>query len=122
LAELANRPDPGTGAVEAGLAWGREAWRSDPGDAAEPILALVDLLDELGFAPEARADGQSIGLRHCPFLELAEAGPRTVCHIHLGLMQGALEARRSPLTVNRLEPFAEPDLCLAHLGQPGATA
>jgi predicted ArsR family transcriptional regulator len=121
LSELANRPDPGTRAVEAGRAWGREARRSGPGDAAESLPALVDLLDELGFAPEARADGRSIGLRHCPFLELAEAGPRTVCYIHLGLMQGALEARRSPLTVDRLEPFAEPDLCLAHLGQTGAT-
>ncbi|WP_205328159.1 metalloregulator ArsR/SmtB family transcription factor [Glycomyces sp. YM15] len=122
LGELANRPDAGPQAVQTGRAWGREARHSDPDDAAESLPALVDLLDELGFAPEADADGRSIRLRHCPFLELAADGQRTVCHIHLGLMQGALETRRSPLTVDRLEPFAEPDHCLAHLRQTEATA
>jgi hypothetical protein len=30
-------------------------------------------------------------------------------------MQGALAEMRAPLTVTDLEPFAEPDVCLAHL-------
>jgi predicted ArsR family transcriptional regulator len=38
-----------------------------------------------------------------------------VCPIHLGLMQGALEAWNAPVTVDRLEAFVEPDLCLAHI-------
>jgi hypothetical protein len=38
-----------------------------------------------------------------------------VCPIHLGLMQGALEAWQAPVTVDRLEAFAEPDVCLAHI-------
>ena len=67
--------------------------------------------------PEARmAAGQrQIGLRHCPFLELAETRSEIVCPVHLGLMQGAMEAWHSPVAVDRLEPFVEPDLCLAHL-------
>lgn len=49
------------------------------------------------------------------FFELAEKRPAVVCPIHLGLMRGALESWRAPLTVTRLEAFAEPDLCVAHL-------
>ena len=44
------------------------------------------MLDELGFAPERRAanGNQQIGLRHCPFLELAETRTAVVCPIHSG--------------------------------------
>jgi len=54
-------------------------------------------------------------LRHCPFLELVESGAGIVCSLHLGLMQGAMAALCTPVTVERLDPFVEPDLCLAHL-------
>jgi len=30
-------------------------------------------------------------------------------------MQGALAQMRAPVTADRLEPFAEPSLCIAHL-------
>ena len=81
------------------------------------IRQLVDMLDQLGFAPEhRRADGeQQVGLRHCPFLELAESRTSVVCPVHLGLMQGALESWGSPVGVERLDAFVEPDLCVAHL-------
>ena len=64
--------------------------RKAPG-AQQSINRLVELLDELGFAPQRRtAHGQpQIGLRHCPFLELAQDRSAVVCPIHLGLMQGA---------------------------------
>ena len=80
----------------------------------ESIEHLVGLLDELGFAPERRGD-EEIGLRHCPFLELAESQKAVVCPIHLGLMQGALETWEASVTVDRLDAFVEPDLCLAQL-------
>ena len=90
--------------------------------AKESIDHLVGVLDELGFAPERRESGgeQQIGLRHCPFLELAEARAGVVCPIHLGLMQGALESWESPVAVDGLDAFVEPDLCLAHLTLKGA--
>ncbi len=109
--------DPRARAVEAGRAWGRRS-ASRIGDAPpeDTVERLMALLDELGFAPERNEDGDRslIGLRHCPFLELAESGSPVVCGIHLGLMRGALETWRSPVTVDRLEAFAEPDRCLAH--------
>jgi predicted ArsR family transcriptional regulator len=48
-------------------------------------------------------------------LELALDNASVVCPIHLGLMQGALSTWKAPVEVDRLEPFVEPGLCLAHL-------
>lgn len=53
-------------------------------------------------------------LRHCPFLELAETQAGVVCPVHLGIMRGALQTWGAPVTVDRLDAFVEPDLCLAH--------
>ena len=38
-----------------------------------------------------------------------------VCQLYLGRMQGALAQMRAPVTADRLEPFAEPSLCIAYL-------
>jgi predicted ArsR family transcriptional regulator len=53
-------------------------------------------------------------------LELAESPKAVLCPIHLGLMQGALETWAAPVTVDRLDAFVEPDLCLAQLSRPVA--
>ncbi len=49
-------------------------------------------------------------------------GPQVICPDHLGLMQGLAEGWRAPFTVDRLEPFVEPDLCLVRLGSTGPGA
>ncbi len=127
-------PDTAVRAVEAGRAAGRrlafaraEDGPSRAAEAAhetEPVGRLVALLDELGFAPETRAvaDQVQVGLRHCPFLELAEVSAQVVCPIHLGLMQGAMATWAAPVSVVRLDPFAEPDLCVAHIAAAGAAS
>jgi predicted ArsR family transcriptional regulator len=116
---LAADPEADAKALAAGREWGLQLKPPLPTtagapDADESIEHLVDLLDELGFAPERRGE-QQLGLRHCPFLELAESQKAIICPIHLGLMQGALETLEAPVTANRLEPFVEPDLCLVYL-------
>ncbi|MDT3441388.1 MULTISPECIES: metalloregulator ArsR/SmtB family transcription factor [unclassified Pseudofrankia] len=94
---------------------------ADAASRRQPVARLVRLLDDLGFAPEPPGVGVDAGsdlrvrLRHCPFLELAETRAQVVCPVHLGVMRGALDAWKAPLTVDRLEPFAEPDLCVAYL-------
>ena len=117
--ELAGDADASARALAAGRECGLQLTPQPPTaagapDADESIEHLVGLLDELGFAPERRGDDQ-LGLRNCPFLELAESQKATICPIHLGLMQGALENWDAPITADRLEPFVEPDLCLVHL-------
>jgi predicted ArsR family transcriptional regulator len=123
---LAAERNPRTKAVAAGRLWGlrMESGLRGALGAEESIDRLVEVLDELGFAPERRASNgeEQIGLRHCPFLELAESRTTVVCPIHLGLMQGALETWAAPVTVDRLDAFVEPDLCVAHLTGVGAGA
>jgi predicted ArsR family transcriptional regulator len=118
--ELARVPDPTRHAVAAGERWGRAAIRSAVrADAApEPVSRLLALLAASGFAPEPLAAGEPIRLRRCPFLPLAQKQRRVVCGVHLGLMRGALEELGAPLDAVHLEPFVEPNLCLAHLGPP----
>jgi predicted ArsR family transcriptional regulator len=116
-------PAASTKALAAGRAWAARLTRptrTKPGVRAA-VNRLIGLLDDLGFAPQrldgpggARAEVQ-VGLRHCPFLELADDARSVVCPIHLGLMQGAMTMWRAPVAVVRLEPFVEPGLCLAHL-------
>ncbi len=81
------------------------------------MQGLTEALEQIGFAPEAVADGaqHQIRLRRCPFREVAENHPDVVCELHFGLMQGVLDQMRAPVTVDRLEPFAEPALCIAYL-------
>lgn len=115
-------PEARQASVEAGRAWGRYlAERPAPyrrTDEAQAVQSLLATLDEVGFSPELDPDddrGRTVLLRHCPFLEVAEAHRDVVCSIHLGLMQGALAELRAPVTADRLEPFVAPSLCVAHL-------
>ncbi|MGW4567417.1 helix-turn-helix transcriptional regulator [Streptomyces sp. NPDC004561] len=115
-------------AMETGREWGR--FLVDPPPPYERPTAerstdrLLALLDDLGFEPRPEGGNEEAGraperirLRHCPFLELAEEHGQLVCPLHLGLMQGALAGLGAPLTATGLEPFAEPDSCLAHLSE-----
>ncbi|WP_018179552.1 helix-turn-helix transcriptional regulator [Jongsikchunia kroppenstedtii] len=124
IAQLADEPSGTARAIEAGRSWGRGLTSSptkNP-DAGAAAAELVRVLDDLGFAPESAANTTRINLRHCPFLDMGAADRSVVCPIHLGLMKGVLEARSAPLTVDRLEPFVQPDLCVAHLAAIGAGA
>jgi predicted ArsR family transcriptional regulator len=116
LDDLVEAPGGPARAAAAGRAWGARLSAETAGPDDEPVDKVVDLMADLGFAPERDAlDPQRIGLRHCPFLELAEARPQVVCGAHLGLLQGVLDGWQAPITADRLEPFVEPDRCLVHL-------
>lgn len=119
--------DPSAAATELGRAWGpRLLGPTTPGRARSARLKrgaaltrITRVLSELGFAPEASTGPRdtTIRLRHCPFLGLVtEPGNRgVICSLHLGLMQGAFASLHAPVTVDGLDPFVEPDLCVAHL-------
>lgn len=122
LSTLVADPDPAGKAIQTGRAWGGFLVER-PAPAAVltedgAVDRLVGLLTGIGFGPEERssAGGRQIGLHNCPFLELVEdQTQQVICSLHLGLMQGAMTALGARATVDRLEPFAEPGLCLAHV-------
>jgi predicted ArsR family transcriptional regulator len=122
LSTIAADADPAATAIQVGRSWGGYLIER-PAPAVTlteegAVHRLVDLLTDIGFAPEQRssASGSRIGLRNCPFLELVESQTQQIiCQLHYGLMRGAMAALKARTTVDRLEPFAEPGLCLAHL-------
>ena len=126
-------PDPGQAAAEAGREWGRYLTeRPAPYQrisADEAVSRLLAVLAGVGFAPEtgrrvaaetgpdiaAETGPPEVRLRRCPFREVAEHRQDVVCQLHLGLMQGVLDQLRAPVTATRIQPFAEPSLCIAEL-------
>jgi predicted ArsR family transcriptional regulator len=120
-------PQPGEAAAEAGREWGRYLAGQLPPyerlDAGEAIERLRATMEDVGFAPELAVDGSRyrLLLRQCPFREVAERHQDVVCALHLGLMQGALAQLRTPVTVGRLQPFAEVRGCIAELADDQAS-
>lgn len=114
-------PRPRDAAVTTGQEWGHYlAQRPAPlerVDAGEGIRRLSAVLADVGFAPGPvdDLDRPVIPLRHCPFREVALQHGDVVCALHLGLIRGVLAEVRAPVVAQRLEPFVEPSLCLAHL-------
>jgi predicted ArsR family transcriptional regulator len=95
-----------------GQGWGRVAIE-DRLPVADPEEAVVGLLGDLGFDPEARPE--VVRLRQCPMLAVARERPGVVCEVHRGLVIGALEGAGGSADGVRLEAFAERGACLLHL-------
>ncbi|MDX6482202.1 MAG: hypothetical protein QOG85_2712 [Gaiellaceae bacterium] len=111
---LSGDPNGEARAYETGVRWGRHL------EQADPDATVVEVLDHEGFAAERHAD--RIEMRRCPFYALAETAPQVICTLHHGIIDGALEEAGSGEIVERVDPFVEPGLCVAHLerwpGQP----
>ena len=112
---------PVKAAPELGRSWGPALVRDIPPRGAPtrsaPLARLNSLLDDIGFKPEPNnpARAKQIRLRHCPFLDLVDDHADVVCALHLGLMQGVLSATNATVTVDQLNRFVQPDLCVAHI-------
>ncbi|HET8767128.1 MAG TPA: helix-turn-helix domain-containing protein [Pedococcus sp.] len=97
----------------------RPAGSRVPGTGAAAPVVVADGLRRLGFESSAhptRAGGR-IDIRPCPFLGLARTHGDVVCGVHRGLLSGMLAELDPSLTLDRLEPFAGPDLCVARIGR-----
>ena len=100
-----------------GRGWGRGLVGSratDQDGEPDPERTVVEVLDTLGFDPEDRPP--VVRLRQCPMLDVARRHPEVVCQVHLGLVEGVLEAAGGDPHGVDLEAFAEPGACLLHLG------
>jgi predicted ArsR family transcriptional regulator len=125
---------------------------TDTAQVADPLVRgaemATEVFERMGFAPELAAASEPsaslsadsdqivgreriIRLHACPVRDLARAHPEVACGVHLGLLHGLLtkaEAADSrPDTQHlamssRLEPFVEPELCLARVSFPRGPA
>ncbi len=121
-------PEPGRAAREAGRDWGRALGAGLPRAAThrEARLRVIETMRDQGFAPVEGpgADGKSgsaVALRQCPLIEAAAGHPGVVCTVHLGLVEGLLEATApagdAPLAGGvELTPFSAPGECALRFG------
>ncbi len=112
-------PTPGTDAVEAGMVWGRDlarakGERTGRGDVGAR-RQVVELLDDMGFAPRADARATTMRLTRCPLLDAARRHPDVVCGVHLGIVRGALQEWEASADDVELLPFSDPGFCRLHL-------
>ncbi|MFI5566872.1 helix-turn-helix transcriptional regulator [Streptomyces sp. NPDC051740] len=114
--------DPRGEALAAGEDWGRvlTAGQEPSADPREARERLLDLLGEIGFAPEADAEAREVRLPRCPFVETAREHPGVICGVHEGLARAALGALGENSQEIELLPFAEPGACRLHLNTPPA--
>lgn len=117
----AHLENPAAAAEEAGRAWGRYmVEKPEPfarPDSAQVLEQIVGVLAELGFAPEEHGDdrGFLVRLHDCPFRDVARTRADIVCSVHLGMLRGMADELGESLSVDDLEPFVEPSVCVARL-------
>ncbi len=115
---LARSRSAAADAEATGREWGKHLVRRPlpfaSEDASDGVGDVVRLLADEGFRPELR-DGD-VWMHRCPFHGLAVNYGNVICRLHLGLIRGALEQSGSRVGVSSLEPFVEPNLCIARLG------
>ena len=111
-------------AIDSGRRWGRRLATRGPGTGGEADARrdVVQLLDDLGFAPQPDARHAVVRLTRCPLLDAARRHPEIVCGVHLGIVRGALEVQGGePDRVNLLA-FSEPGACVLDLSGSGCDA
>lgn len=112
-------------AERAGRTWAEQAVprpRDDAHSMDDAAARVTRLFAELGFQPAliATAAGHQIELHACPFRAVAREHPEVVCSVHLGLLRGSL-ARLGVQAEASLQPFLEPELCVARLRPPSSS-
>lgn len=79
-------------------------------------MMTAAIFQRMGFGseltPPAKHGARTIQLHACPVRELAAEHPEVGCALHRGLLMGLLGNPRSALHAE-LEPFVEPELCIA---------
>jgi predicted ArsR family transcriptional regulator len=114
--------DPQQQGLRLGEQWGRDLAERQAGDpSAGPARGrrghagarrqLLDLLDNLGFAPHQRAGDDTVLLTRCPLLDIARREPAVVCAMHLGLARSVLASHGGSPVDTELVAFAEPGAC-----------
>jgi len=90
--------------------------------AREGRAQVVEVLDEMGYAPQSDGRVDKVSLTRCPLLQVAHDVPEVVCNVHLGLVQELLQASGADPDRATLTPFAAPGACALRLFAPPVEA
>ena len=124
---------------------------TDTAEVGDPLdrgaVIATEVFERMGFVPELAAASEPsaslsadsdqivareriIRLHACPVRDLARAHPEVACGVHVGLLRGLLakaeaaddQPNTHPAMSARLEPFVEPELCVARASVSRSTA
>jgi predicted ArsR family transcriptional regulator len=109
-------------ASEAGRAWATSLLKGRAIDGTDPVPLVMSVLEEGGFKPVRSADGSTIALHRCPFLDLALEQPAVVCGVHLGLVSGVLSVLGASAAVHLLPVLDSDGPCLVRFGATGSSS
>lgn len=104
-----------------GEMWGRTRSRHKEGD--DPVEALVEMLDILGFDPTLASTeaGDAVVLHTCPLIGMVSDNPEVMCELHQGMVDGVMRKLGAAEGV-RLIPFASPEGCHVELAHRSTNA
>lgn len=97
-----------------------ERWADavDTGSIASSADAAVDqaaeTLQELGFVTQVSPVGDEITIGTCPYLDLVAEHP-VICDIHTALLDEVLRRTGQSVSVEEMQVFPKPGICLARL-------
>ncbi|WP_349428382.1 ArsR family transcriptional regulator [Microbacterium sp. LWS13-1.2] len=83
-------------------------------DALHQLDALVEDLGDAGFDPLVDERALTVDLTPCPHAPAAEHRG-TLCHVHVGIMDGVLAQAGGPLRVEGIAPSCDPTQCVVQL-------
>lgn len=82
-------------------------------DAVHQLDALIEDLLDAGFDPVVDEENLTVDLTPCDYATSADRD--LLCQVHLGLMQGVLDAAGGPLAIDGMRPTCDPSQCVIQL-------
>ncbi len=83
----------------------------------EAVEQATTALSAFGFDAVRNPVGDEVTLRACPYASMVEEQP-VICDIHAALLTEVLARTEQPVTLDRLDVWPRPGLCVAHLTRP----
>lgn len=83
----------------------------------EAVASTTDSLNRLGFSAQANPTGDAVSITNCPYADLVATNP-AICDIHAALVGRLLEQTGQPVTIESMDVWVRPGLCVAHLRRP----
>ncbi|MHB1165457.1 MAG: helix-turn-helix transcriptional regulator [Candidatus Nanopelagicales bacterium] len=83
----------------------------------EAVAQATDALNRLGFNASASAIGDAIAVTGCPYADLVADNP-VICDIHTALVSRLLAQSGQPVTVEAMDVWTRPGMCMARLRRP----
>ncbi|HUW77350.1 MAG TPA: hypothetical protein VMV52_01210 [Candidatus Nanopelagicaceae bacterium] len=85
-------------------------------DGDEAVEQVADSLRNVGFEVSSNLMRDEISITDCPYASLVEQHPK-ICDVHAALVSELMSRSGQPITIDRLDVWAKPGICVAHINR-----